>query len=115
MEQALAEVRHLLEEKRTRNNTSSKNDDDGDLHHHESLLKLADAQYPDRIRDSNFLLMFLRADDFDAVKAVDRIMLHLTEQQMLFGGLFKKRVLTPNFQIRTFRLFYINFLICIFL
>lgn len=49
------------------------------------LLRLAMKQFPERIKDPNFRLMFLRAEDWDVRKAVDRILRHLTEQQVLFG------------------------------
>lgn len=53
---------------------------------HNEILRLAMKQYPERITDPNFRLMFLRADDFDPDRAVDRLLRHLTEQQLLFGG-----------------------------
>lgn len=50
-----------------------------------TLLRLAETQYPKRVNDPNFRLMFLRADEFNAQQAMTRILLHLEQQQFLFG------------------------------
>ncbi len=49
------------------------------------LLRLAEKQYPNRIKDEDFRLMFLRANNFDIKAAVDRLLAHLEMQQLLFG------------------------------
>lgn len=69
---AVAEFRRLLEEERQLSSNS--------------LLKLAEDQYPERMNHRSFHLMFLRATDFDAQKAVHKLLLHLEQQSELFGS-----------------------------
>lgn len=69
---ALSNVQRLLEEERHKPSNR--------------FLRLAEQQYPQRIGDPNFRLMFLRAEDFNVRAAVDRILIHLEVQHILFGN-----------------------------
>jgi hypothetical protein len=48
-------------------------------------LRLAVLQYQDRVSSTKFRLMFLRADDFDVPKTMQRIINHFDQQRYLFG------------------------------